>query len=120
MKYLNMLALMGMLMNITLNYFLIPDYKALGSAYASLITQFFICIWQLVVVVFIFNLRINYKYVFSITLFVIVAFLTSWLSKLMVDNWILGLALFVVLSLSAAMALKLVKIRMILSEFKKS
>ncbi len=39
MKALNAIALGGMLLNITLNLFLIPEYKALGATVATLLTQ---------------------------------------------------------------------------------
>lgn len=44
MKALNSIAISGMLFNIALNYFLIPEYKALGATFATLITQTFVAI----------------------------------------------------------------------------
>lgn len=39
LRQLNIMAFLGMLLNIGLNLFLIPRYQALGSAWSSLITQ---------------------------------------------------------------------------------
>ncbi|PJC63181.1 MAG: hypothetical protein CO022_00605, partial [Flavobacteriales bacterium CG_4_9_14_0_2_um_filter_32_27] len=57
---LNKIALIGLVINIGLNGFLIPEYKALGAAYASLITQCIIIIGQLYLSKKIFSFTINY------------------------------------------------------------
>ena len=60
LKQLNIIALIGFATNFILNYFLIPDYGAKGAAIATLITQFFVSIAQIIVVKRLF--RISYEF----------------------------------------------------------
>lgn len=48
MKALNAIALGGMLLNITLNLFLIPEYKALGATAATLFTQILVAVAHMI------------------------------------------------------------------------
>jgi O-antigen/teichoic acid export membrane protein len=50
LRYLNITALFSLLINISLNFILIPRYFALGAAVSSLITQFFVAISQVFIV----------------------------------------------------------------------
>jgi O-antigen/teichoic acid export membrane protein len=59
-----------MVLNIVLNFVLIPRFMAVGSAYASLITQFFTAILQVVMVQRLFRFRVDRKFLLSIGLFV--------------------------------------------------
>lgn len=70
LKYLNIIALTGMLMNVTLNFILIPKYQAYGSAVATLVTQFAIAAIQVVMVCYLFNFRRNYLFLLKILIFV--------------------------------------------------
>ena len=111
LKYLNLIALLGMFINILLNFILIPNFKSLGSAYASLITQFTVCILQIIASVFIFKLKINYKYVGSLFTFIIIVILTTFISKEITFNWILKIVIDVIISFLFAIALKLINIK---------
>ncbi len=70
LKWLNIIAFSGMVLNIVLNFVLIPRFMAVGSAYASLITQFFTAILQVVMVQRLFRFRVDRKFLLSIGLFV--------------------------------------------------
>ena len=59
MKQLNILAVFGILINISLNLLLIPDKGSSGAAFASAFTQFFILIFQVVLCYRIFNFKYN-------------------------------------------------------------
>jgi O-antigen/teichoic acid export membrane protein len=69
LKALNIMALTGMILNISMNYILIPHFMAVGSAYASLITQFITAIIQVVIAQRIFRFTINWKYLITLVLF---------------------------------------------------
>ena len=70
LKLLNKLAISGMLLNFILNLILIPKYNAIGSAYASLITQFLIVIIQVIASKQIFQFTINFKFLLSILIYI--------------------------------------------------
>lgn len=56
LRFLNTMALLGVVLNFGLNWWLIPIYKAEGAAYATLITQYGLAIVQLVAALFYFRL----------------------------------------------------------------
>lgn len=69
LKYLNILSASAMLLNIGLNYWLIPEMAAKGSAIASLITQSIFALIQIFIVLRMFRLGINFKLIAYILLF---------------------------------------------------
>lgn len=72
LKHLNIMATIGVVTNVVLNIILIPQYKALGSAVASVITQFVTALVQVFLAKHIFKLHINWK---IIGLFLLYAFI---------------------------------------------
>ena len=70
LKALNLMALTGMILNISLNLILIPRFMAIGSAYASVATQLVTAIIQVVIAQRIFRFTINWKYIFTLIFFV--------------------------------------------------
>ena len=56
--HLNIVAGFGVLLNIILNFILIPRYQALGSAIASLITQFLTGLAQIILCYYFFRLHL--------------------------------------------------------------
>ncbi|MCF8348131.1 MAG: oligosaccharide flippase family protein [Bacteroidales bacterium] len=60
MKWLNLIALGGVLINLILNFTLIPVFMAVGSAYAGLAAQVFTAIAQFALAYRIFNFRVNF------------------------------------------------------------
>jgi O-antigen/teichoic acid export membrane protein len=69
LKALNIMALTGMILNISLNYLLIPHFMALGSAFASVITQFTTAIIQVVIAQKLFRFSMNWKYIITLLAF---------------------------------------------------
>lgn len=59
LKYLNFVALCGMILNLVLNYVLIPKYAATGSAVASATTQFVTAFIQMALAYKMFNIKIT-------------------------------------------------------------
>ena len=74
LKQLNIMAVIGITANLTINLSLIPYYQALGAAYSSLITQSITALAQVFIAWRIFNLKFNYFYILKL----IVLFLTSY------------------------------------------
>lgn len=60
LKLLNQIALLGIVLNISLNYFMIPILGAEGAAIATLITQSGTAIAQLIIVMNVFQLSIHW------------------------------------------------------------
>lgn len=105
---LNKIALIGVIINVGLNVFLIPTHKALGAAYASLITQAIIIIGQLYVAKKTFQFKIDYFFISKIFLFSMLLFLTSYVTTLITDNFMLQLIFSLVFSLLTSLLLKII------------
>ncbi len=72
LRLLNKLAIFGVLLNFLLNIIFIPMYKAVGSAYASLITQFLIVIIQVIASKRIFSFKIDVKFLLTLFIYLLV------------------------------------------------
>lgn len=79
LKQLNIIAGSGMLLNIILNFILIPEFKAVGSAYVSLATQTITALLQLWYCISFFRIAVNYKYLAKLAIHLVILILTVWI-----------------------------------------
>jgi len=119
LKQLNIVAGSGMVVNIALNFILIPEFLAIGSAWASVVTQLVTAFIQVILAVKVFRFKINYGYLARLVIFVIGVILINFLSKFIENNWITGFALMLMGSLLIAAATGLLNIESALNIFKK-
>lgn len=118
LKYLNIIALSGMILNISLNIFVIPRFQSVGAASASLITQLITSGIQVFLAIKIFKFKTNYKFILKLALYVLGALLIIYFSKYITSNWMIN---FVLMSLSCMLlsfAVRLFNIKAILKMFK--
>ncbi len=96
LKWLNIIALGGVIINLTLNYILIPTYLAVGSAYAGLTAQVYTAIAQLALACWLFKFKINYKLIGRFLVLVVFLLVTSYVvtTKTLL-NWETGFAIVV-------------------------
>jgi len=101
--YFNLLLFAGILLNVTLNYLWIPTQTTIGAAKATLITQLFVMLGQLVIVVRQFGFRYNEKATMQTISFLFIAigsaylldqFDLFWVIRLILTGFILILASF--------------------------
>ncbi len=111
LKWLNIVAASGMMLNLLVNFLLVPRLMAVGSAYASLIAQFSTAIFQVFLAVRIFRFRPDYRYLFAVLAFLVGLYFINYFSKTWFDNWMYNFATMVVLSLGLATILKLLNIK---------
>jgi O-antigen/teichoic acid export membrane protein len=116
LRQLNIIAFLGLVINLILNYLLIPRFLASGSAVSSLVTQFTMAILQVWMVQRIFNFKINYQYLFTLILFVLGVILFNILSRQFViplaflpaqKAWLANFTLMLLLSVILAGVLRL-------------
>jgi len=107
LKALNIMALTGMVLNFSLNYLLIPPLLAVGSAYASLITQFATAIIQVAIAQRIFRFEINWRYVTTLLLFAVGVILLNYVASQLGWDWRLALIIAGITSVLWAFILKL-------------
>jgi len=109
-RQLNWMAVVGMILNIGLNLILIPHIQALGSAWASLTTQIFTAIAQTILAVIIMKLKINYRLIGKLILFIGFVFLTGYFS-LQITDWHLGFFTMIGASIIFAFASRLINLK---------
>lgn len=113
LKELNMVALSGMIINISLNLIFIPHYKAIGAAISSLTTQSITAIAQILIVKKVFKFKTDVR-------FVVMTFLFCFFSVLVYEgiihlslSWIVGLLAGAALSLAFTFVTRLISIKSI-------
>ena len=116
LKLLNFMAAMGLILNLSLNYFMIPIFKSEGAAIATLITQLITAFAQLFLAVYLFKLSVNYKVI--VKLFLLFSILFSGIQLIKPEISLLSGALLVGLFSSIYMILtKTVNLKKIKSLF---
>ncbi|MCX7954474.1 MAG: oligosaccharide flippase family protein [Bacteroidales bacterium] len=87
LKQLNIMALLTLLINISLNFVLIPKYKAVGSAIASASAQLFSAFYQILLANKVFNFKVNYKFISQLCGLIIIIVISYLLLNLFVLKW---------------------------------
>jgi O-antigen/teichoic acid export membrane protein len=108
---LNLIFLIGVILNIVFNYFLILNIKAEGAALATLVTQFFVLLAEIGLVMKTFYLKIDYAAVLRLLGFVTVLIPSAWL----IDNfstfdWKYNFLVNIIVGLGLAVLFKLIDI----------
>jgi O-antigen/teichoic acid export membrane protein len=94
LKQLNLVAILGVVLNIVLNFWLIPQYYAVGAAYASLITQTITALIQIILAQKLFDFSLNFNLLIKIMLFIVISIVTSYCIKNYLDiYWLLQIFL---------------------------
>ncbi|GIV27833.1 MAG: polysaccharide biosynthesis protein [Bacteroidia bacterium] len=99
LKQLNIMAISGILINVLLNLIFIPKFKAYGSAWASVITQFFTAIVQVWMAKKIFHFKINYKLLRSLLLFLLGIIIINYLSLHLSSKWMINFSIMILFSI---------------------
>ncbi|MCX6266406.1 MAG: oligosaccharide flippase family protein [Bacteroidetes bacterium] len=87
LRQLNLIAFFGLIINLILNYMLIPTMLASGSAISSLVTQFTMAVLQVLMVQRIFRFKINYKYLFTLLIFLLGVIMFNVISRSFIIHW---------------------------------
>ena len=118
LRKLNFMAVGGVIVNITLNFIFIPKYFALGSAIASLVTQTFVAILQVLLAKKIFKFSINLKQIAIFVLFIVGVFLFSMFSVDLDFNWIYKFIAILVFTMILAFLLRLIHLKVLVDLLK--
>lgn len=111
LKYLNLVAGLGMLMNIGLNFILIPLFKENGAAITSLITQSVTAILQAWLALKIFKIKFEWKYCLKIISFIVIVFFISIFARQLELNWVIKASITLVLIVLASFFVKIFRIK---------
>lgn len=111
LKQLNTMAISGIALNVLLNLILIPKFKAYGSAWASVITQFFTAFIQVWMAKKIFNFKINGNFLRSLLIFIVGIVLINYLSTHLSHQWIFNFCIMVLFSILWAFVSKILSLK---------
>jgi O-antigen/teichoic acid export membrane protein len=109
-RQLNWMAIVGMCINIGMNFALIPSLQALGSAWASLVTQLFTAIAQTILAVHILKLKINYRMIGKLIVFIAFVIASGYFS-LKISNWVIGYSIMVASGVLFAFVTRLINLK---------
>lgn len=111
LKYLNFISLGGLIINLVLNLLLIPSQKAVGSAIASVSTQFLVSLVQIFFVAKLLNVKIYHKNVVKIIVFTIIFVSLNILFKFLNLQWMLEYLIILFAGGTLALFLRLINIK---------
>ena len=98
LKFLNYMAIGGILVNLILNFVLIPRFYATGSAIASVITQFVTALLQVFISYKVFKLKVNKRLLLSLVLFILGLFITNYITLSLTKNWMMNFLIMLIFS----------------------
>lgn len=110
LKQLNIMALCGMLLNISLNLILIPRYLAYGAAYSSLITQIATAASQVIIALYIFKLKTGYRFFILFSAFIGGTIVLAFVSRNF-DSWGTGYIFLIASASLLAFLLRLLNLK---------
>lgn len=110
LKKLNTFALIGLLINIILNFLVIPKFYAIGAAYVSLITQFLTAILQTIYAIKLFNIKVKITIFVKYFILIGFVFLLNISLQAIYFKWIYSMIFVFVASIIFSTLLKLINI----------
>ncbi len=90
LKQLNIMAAFAVLLNLSLNFILIPKYQVMGAAIANASTQVFTIIIHIVLVWKIFYLKFKLSILVRLIGFIVFILVGAYYIKLLQMNWLFG------------------------------
>jgi len=111
LKQLNIIAGSAIVLNLLINFILIPKIQATGSAYASLTAQCISVVLQLIIVQRIFRFRVNIPYIASLIVFAGLVTAGAYFSRMLPYEWHINLILLLAFAFVMASILRLFSIK---------
>jgi O-antigen/teichoic acid export membrane protein len=109
LRHLNLMAALTVIINISLNLLLIPRFQALGAAIASLVSQAFYALCQMILSIRLLKIPANTNIMLRLAAFLAINLLTGYLS-LLVPGWIPGFLLLVLSCAASSILLGLFRL----------
>ena len=107
LKHLNIVAAIGVVINLLLNFIFIPLFQAKGAAFTSLSVQFATCVIQFFIAKRIFNLQLGTKFWISLLSFLILTTTITYLLHQLTIYWIYSMLLSIVAGIVIAFITKI-------------
>lgn len=118
LRVLNLIALGGMLLNVVLNLFLIPEQKAMGATIATVVTQLIVAGIHILVAQRIIGLPVNLGLAARLILFTLALFAVLFFLPGLSLAWEINLVLAILASIVLAFMLQLFEVKKMLNLLK--
>ncbi|MFM7218316.1 MAG: oligosaccharide flippase family protein [Bacteroidota bacterium] len=109
LRELNLMAGTGMLLNVLMNFILIPRYQATGAAISSISTQAFTCLAQVQMVKRTFHFKVDYGFISRLLLFIVSCVLINYLAHGLSKPWLLRFSISTASCFVLAFILRLIR-----------
>ena len=107
LKHLNIVAALGVVINLALNFLFIPHFQAIGAAFTSLCVQFVTCIIQFFIAKKIFKLMLGSGFWIRLLLFLALICVVSYLTTTLSLNWMVSFGIAAIASVIIAFLTKM-------------
>jgi O-antigen/teichoic acid export membrane protein len=111
LKQLNIMAIVAVMLNLTLNMLLIPRMGVFGAAITNITIQLFTSVVQIIMVIKFFRFHINYPLLIRVAIFICILLITGILVRKLSWNWYYSFGLFLLLGGIFSFILKLFSFR---------
>ena len=114
------MAACGMVLNIVLNFILIPHYGVIGAAISSMVTQLATGLCQYIIAFRLFKFNFNLKFTIVTVIFVAVSVIGAYFATMINCNWWIIVCLVLVFCVVVAVLLRVLDLRLALVMIKDS
>ncbi len=108
LKELIFLALSAVLVNLILNFILLPRFQAYGAAISCLVTQVYMALGQLAIAAWRLHLKVHLPFIIKICLSFPLILTGGLLASRLIENWYVGILLLAMWTVIIAFSLRLV------------
>ena len=121
LKEMNLVFVSGVVLNFVLNYFLIPNYKGLGAGMATLITQYFIFFFLIIISIKFMDVKTDLWLAGKIFLAIIlISGSCFWIKRVLEMGWAMQFLTCLIAGILISMVIKLIHFNSFLDLLKKN
>ncbi len=118
LKTLNIVASIGVLISLSINFILIPEYFALGSAIASFSAQFITALLQMFIAFKILKIKFELSFIIQLLSFLMISVTIAYLCTFIVVGWLYQLLIAAALIIILSIILRLLNFKAVLNILK--
>lgn len=111
LRFLNVLSLIGFLVSVGLNVFLIPEFGAVGTAITCIVTHLVIALSQIVYTKMYFHLKTAWKMILSLVVYGVLLIGTLYFLTLSIWNFGSKVIVFSVVAVVSSVLFRLINVR---------
>jgi O-antigen/teichoic acid export membrane protein len=115
LRHLNIISFVGVVINLSLNLLLIPSFKVVGAAVASLFTQFFMAAMQTFISYRTFRIKLRLSGVLSFILFLFGGLFITYTCWRFFDLWVVGFVVSISACIFLAFTVRFIRIKEIIN-----